>query len=97
MPQSLDGSPANFTETAGTLTNTTVSVSANARRKGLIISNNSDTVMTYRVGGTATANVGISIPAGQAITLSGVTNTAASGTLFCAGTSKAYTIYEFSI
>lgn len=96
MALGYDASPATFTETQGTLTNTTVSISANANRRGLIIGNPSDTVMTFRVGGTATAAAGVPIPAGTAVRL-----TAAEGvpsalvTVFCAGTSKAYCIYEW--
>lgn len=81
-------------ETTGTLTNTTIAIAAEAGRDVLIISNNSDTAMTYRPVGTATANIGIAVPAGQAIQLLGGTFVRGAGTLFCAGTSKAYTIYE---
>lgn len=93
---------ANWKVTSGTLTNTTVSIPANARRRELIISNNSDEVMTYSPDGaaTASASVGIAIPAGTALRLgqggegqSGVAPGNA-GTLFCAGTSKAYSYAE---
>lgn len=93
--QAPDHSPVKLTETASTLTNTTVSVSANPNRRGVIVSNNSDTVMTLRIGGTADANTGISIPAGTAITMEGTRTPTGSLSLFCAGTSKAYTIYEW--
>lgn len=96
MTRVLDASPATFTETQGTLTNNTVSIAANANRRGLIIGNPSDTVMTYRVGGTASATAGVPIPAGQSVRLSesdGVPS--ALVTVFCAGTSKAYCIYEW--
>jgi len=83
------------TETAGTLTNNTASISANDKRKGLIVSNNSDTVMTLRIAGTATANAGIAIPAGTCISFRDGYVPSGAMTLFCAGTSKAYTIYEW--
>lgn len=83
-----------YTETTGTLTNTTVAVAANENRRELIISNNSDTAMTYRPSGTASAAAGIAIAAGTALRfLDGAAPTTA-GTVFCAGTSKAYSIYE---
>lgn len=83
-----------YTETTGALTNTTVAVAANENRRELIISNNSDTVMTYRPSGAATAAIGIVVPAGSALRfLDGAAPTTA-GTVFCAGTSKAYSIYE---
>lgn len=81
-------------ETSGTLSNTTVDIPADLKRDGMIISNNSDTVMTYRPSGTASANVGIAIGATSAINLPKPLIRGA-GTLFCAGTSKAYTFYEF--
>ncbi len=92
---------ANWKVSSGTLTNSTVTIAANAKRREVIVSNNSDTVMTLDiVGGTASASVGISIPAGTAIRLgdgahgdSGIAPAAALS-LFCAGTSKAYSVYE---
>ena len=96
MALNIDASPATFTETQGTLTNTVVTVAANVNRRGLIIGNPSDTVMTFRVGGTATAAIGIPIPAGTAVRMDqscGIPS--GSVTVFCAGTSKAYTIYEW--
>jgi hypothetical protein len=85
-----------FVETSGTLTNTTASVSANAGRRGLIVANPSDTVMTLRVGGTASATVGIPVPPGDSIAFRDARDTPdGSISLFCAGTSKAYTIYEW--
>lgn len=92
---------ANWKVTSGTLTNTTVTIAANAKRREVIVSNNSDTVMTLDiVGGTASAAVGIAIPAGTAVRLgdaaAGQSSTApaAALSLFCAGTSKAYSVYE---
>lgn len=82
-------------ETQATLTNTVVTVAANAQRTGLIIGNPSDTVMTFRIGGTATAAAGVPIPAGQAVSLLGDYCPSGSVSVFCAGTSKAYCIYEF--
>lgn len=81
-------------ETSGTLTNTTVAIPASNSRDGLVISNNSDTVMLYRPAGAASANVGISIGANSAINLPKALIRGA-GTLFCGGTSKAYSYYEF--
>lgn len=87
------------TETTGTLSNSAVAILAvggggGKTRKELIVSNNSDTVMTYRIGGsTADANTGISIPAGTALKLTGPQAREA-GSLFCAGASKAYSYYE---
>jgi len=85
---------ATYTETTGTLTNTTVAIAASANRTALIISNNSDTVMTYRPSGTATAAIGIVVPAGSALKFLDGEAPGTAGTLFCAGTSKAYSIYE---
>ena len=91
---------AAWTETSGTLTNTTVTLAANPNRREVIVSNNSDTVMTLSIGGTATANVGVVVPAGQAIRFGQPTGgggnscPSAALSLFCAGTSKAYTFEE---
>ena len=82
-------------ETSGTLTNTTVAIPADPQREGLIIANPSDTVMTYRPSGTSTASLGIPVPAGDSVILQGGALIRNAGTLFCAGTSKAYTIYEW--
>lgn len=84
-----------WTETAGTLTNTIVTIAAKANRQGLIIGNPSDTVMTFRVGATATAAAGVPIPAGTSVVLSDNNIPTALVTVFCAGTAKAYTIYEW--
>lgn len=86
---------ATYTETTGTLTNTTVAIAASPNRRALIISNNSDTVMTYRPSGTATAAIGIVVPAGSALKFLDGEAPNSAGTLFCAGTSKAYSIYEW--
>ncbi len=85
---------AQYAETSGTLTNTTVSLAA-THRAGLLIGNPSDTVMTVRFGATASATAGIPIPAGTALNLLGRDAPSQSVSLFCAGTSKAYTIYEW--
>jgi hypothetical protein len=85
---------AAYTETAGTLTNTTVALSAKFRN-GLIIGNPSDTVMTFAVGSTASATNGVPIPAASAVTLQGRNAPDQAVSVFCAGTSKAYTIYEW--
>lgn len=89
-----------WVETSGTLTNTTATLAANLKRREVIISNNSDTVMTVSIGGTATAAVGTAIPAGTAIRYGqnvgshGNTCPNAALSLFCAGTAKAYTFQE---
>lgn len=85
---------AQYFPTEGTLTNTTVSLAAK-HRAGLLIGNPSDTVMTFRVGATASATAGIPIPAGTAVILENRSAPSGSVSLFCAGTSKAYTIYEW--
>lgn len=95
MPRPYDSTPASFAEASGTLTNTTASVAANDKRRGLIISNPSDTVMTASIGGTASATVGIVIGAGNNIVLAGEDCPSGAVSLFCAGTSKAYTIYTW--
>lgn len=97
MARNPDHSGSKWTESAGTLTNNTVTVTANARRRGLIIGNPSDTVMTFRVGGTASATAGVPIPAGDAVILTGEMTPTESVSVFCAGTSKAYCIYECSV
>lgn len=85
-----------WNETVGTLSNGALSIAANGSRKGMIVSNNSDTVMTLRVGGqTATAATGVAIPAGTALALTGNNMVRAAASLFCAGSSKAYTVYEW--
>lgn len=87
---------AAFTETSGSLSNSAVPIAAKSDRRCLLIGNTSDTVMTVRFGGgVATAAIGIPIPAGTAFILrrdDPVADQAAS--LFCAGASKTYTIYE---
>ena len=83
-----------YTETAGTLTNTTVALAAKERNV-LIIGNPSDTVMTFAVGTTASATNGVPIPAGGSIAfLEPRTAPSAAVSVFCAGTSKAYYILE---
>lgn len=94
--------PATFNATYGTLTNTTVNVLPNPLRNGLIISNPSDTVMTAHISSgapvvAATASIGIPVPAGDSISMTARNGNVPNGavSLFCAGTSKAYTIYEW--
>ncbi len=97
MPRSPDHAAASFTEAASSLTNEAVTIfAANSKRRGLIIGNPSDTAMTFRVGGTASATAGIPIDAGMAITLKGENVPSGLISLFCAGTAKAYTAYEWS-
>jgi hypothetical protein len=85
-------------ETNGTLTATTVAIAADPQRIGLILANTSDTVMTYRPSGTASATAGIVVAAGSNIIMKGEEGRALiinAGTLFCAGSAKSYTIYEW--
>lgn len=91
----FDATGVNVTEASGTLTNSAATVTADPKRRGAIISNNSDTVMTLRIGGTATAALGISVPAGTAVSFRDGYIPTALLSLFCAGTSKAYTIYTW--
>lgn len=85
-----------YVESAGTLTNNTVSLAANPGRRGLIIGNPSDTVMTFRVGGTASATAGVPLAAGSHLAFMDPRMCPDGAvSLFCAGTSKAYTIYEW--
>lgn len=90
---------AAWNQTSGTLSNNTATIAARANRRRLIVSNNSDTVMTLSFNGiTATASVGISVPAGTAIVIGGQENVSLAPetafSLFCAGSSKAYTYVE---
>lgn len=83
-----------YTETAGTLTNTTVSLAAK-QRNVLIIGNPSDTVMTFAVGTTASATNGVPIPAGSSVAmLDRFSAPSGAVSVFCAGASKAYYILE---
>lgn len=96
MAEPYDSAPANFTPVAGSLTAQATTVfTANSKRRGVVVSNNSDTVMTLGVGETGTADVGIAIPAGTAIALKG--NHCPTGllSLFCAGTAKKYSAYQW--
>jgi len=83
------------TETQGTLTNTTVSVAANPSRRGVVVGNNSDTAMTVRFGAAASAAAGLPLPAGDTMWLTPEMTGTGIVSVFCAGTSKAYTIYEW--
>lgn len=83
-----------YTETASTLTNTTVSVAAK-QRNVLIVGNPSDTVMTLAIGSTATATNGVPVEAGRHLAFIGDKIAPSQAvSLFCAGTSKAYYILE---
>jgi hypothetical protein len=84
------------TETNGSLTASAATIAANATRRGLIVGNPSDTVMTLRISSSAaTAAIGIPVPAGTAISFrDGYVPTGAMS-LFCAGTAKTYTLYEW--
>jgi len=87
-------------EYSGTLSNSAFALPENVARREIIFSNLSDTVMSVRFGGgTATAAIGVVLPAGSALRFEGKD---ADGrplywqavSLFCAGATKAYTIYE---
>jgi hypothetical protein len=97
MPRAPDHSAANFTEAASTLSNNAATIfAANSKRRGVIIGNPSDTVMTFRIGGTASATAGCPIGAGTTVTLKGENVPSGLISLFCAGASKAYCAYEWS-
>lgn len=84
-----------YTETAGTLSNTTVTLAAK-QRLGLIVGNPSDTVMTVAFGTTATATNGLTVAAGGSLTLSGRSVAPSLAvSVFCAGAAKAYYILEW--
>lgn len=86
-----------YTEAASTLSAAAATIfAANPGRRGLIIGNPSDTVMTVRFGATASATAGVPIGAGLAIEFRDP-RSCPDGlvSLFCAGTSKAYTAYEW--
>jgi hypothetical protein len=85
---------AKMFETTAALTNQAATLSAKDRN-GLIVANASDTVMTVRFGATATAAIGIPVAAGDAIHLIGQHAPDDSVTIFCAGTAKTYTAYEW--
>jgi hypothetical protein len=96
MAQLADASPAVFTPAAGSLTAAAATIfAANPLRRGVIVSNNSDTVMTLGVGETGTADVGIAIPAGTSIYLAGDHTPSALLSLFCAGSAKKYSAYQW--
>lgn len=86
-----------FVEATAALTNEASTIyAANPGRRGLVVANASDTVMTVRFGGTASATVGIPIGAGTALEFRD--QRACPGALvsvFCAGTAKTYTAYEW--
>ncbi len=84
-----------FVPYESTLSGDADTIPADPTRLELIVSNNSDTVMTLRPQiGAATAALGIAIPAGTAIIRTGPAACCAYS-LFCAGTSKAYSAYSW--
>lgn len=86
---------AAYTETTGSLTNTTATLAAKARN-GLIIGNPSDTVMTVRIGDTASATAGVPLAAGGRLEwMSPRSAPSQAVSIFCAGTAKAYVAYEW--
>lgn len=85
-----------YTEATAALTNEAATVFTAKLRNGLVVANASDTVMTVRFGGTASATVGIPVAAGTSLEFRDPR--AVSGALvsvFCAGTAKTYTAYEW--
>lgn len=86
---------AKYVETTAALTNAAATLSAK-QRNGLIIGNASDTVMTVRLGATATATVGVPVAAGSHLAWIGARDVPDdSVSIFCAGTAKTYTAYEW--
>ena len=85
---------AKYTETTGTLSNSAASLAAKDRN-GLIVGNPSDTVMTVRFGGTASATAGVPVAAGGRWELTGAHAPDDAVSIFCAGASKAYIAYEW--
>lgn len=85
-----------YTEAQSTLSAAAATIfAARPLRRGLVIGNPSDTVMTFRIGAAASATAGVPIPPGTAVRLSGGDAPTGLVSLFCAGTSKAYTAYEW--
>ena len=85
---------AKFVETTAALTAEAATLAAKDRA-GLIVGNASDTVMTVRFGGTATAAIGIPLDAGAAHYQSRRDAPDGSVSIYCAGTAKTYTAYEW--
>lgn len=84
-------------EHTGALTNEFDAIDANAYRIGIVVSNNSDTVMTVRIGeDDASANDGIAVPPHTAMVLKGEFCPTDRLTVFCSGANKSYTAYEWS-
>lgn len=84
------------TEFSGTLSNSAATIPANINRRGLVVCNNSDTVMTVRMNGqTASASVGIPVGEDDALWLTPEMTGTGAVSVFCAGDSKAYTAYEW--
>lgn len=85
-----------WTEATASLSNSASTLfAANPGRRGLVIGNPTDTLMTVRFSGAASGTVGIPIPAGTALEYRDprlVPDGAVS--VFCSGTSKAVTAYE---
>lgn len=68
-------------------------ISAADARRGMLIGNPSDTVMTVRFAGDADALTGLPLPAGQSMDLSGERAVSTLVTIFCAGSGKKATVY----
>ncbi len=96
MPRPFDATGVQPTETNGSLTASAATIAANGQRRGMIIGNPSDTVMTLRISSSAaTAAIGIPIPAGTALSFRDGYVPIGAMSLFCAGTAKTYSIYEW--
>ncbi len=86
----------NWIEKFGSLSNNSFELAA-GRRRGLIICNNSDTVMKIRLRAKATvSSSGIPLAAGRSIFFTGDETPQGLVSIFCAGTTKSYSIYYLS-
>lgn len=81
-------------ETTGSLSNSASKIPA-MNRDALIVANNSDTVMILRIGKVATATAGIPIQPNDSIAWEGDSTPQEDVWIFCSGTSKPFTAYEF--
>lgn len=81
-------------EYSGALSAGAFNLPANPGRRAVVISNNSDAEMTFRVGGEASADIGVALEALRSVVLDGDLLPEGVVSLFCAGSAKAYTMYE---
>ena len=84
-----------YKEYEGTLTAGQVSIPEKADRRGIIIANNSDTNMRVRIGGVADATHGFTLVPDFPIILNGADVPSALISIYCGGSAKAYTVYEW--